>query len=78
MVSCLALFIIIFCFIVPCRVEYEPLVVCSSCLDVSQKNILNKNILQLGGHVVNEWNEDCTHLVMVLVKITVKVSDTQA
>ncbi|KAM3841254.1 nibrin isoform 1-T1 [Vipera latastei] len=54
------------------RVEYEPLVVCSSCLDVSQKNILNKNILQLGGHVVNEWNEDCTHLVMVLVKITVK------
>ncbi|XP_058032934.1 nibrin isoform X1 [Ahaetulla prasina] len=54
------------------RVEYEPLIVCSSCLDVSQKNILNKNILQLGGHVVNEWNEDCTHLVMVLVKVTVK------
>ncbi|XP_013917592.1 PREDICTED: nibrin [Thamnophis sirtalis] len=54
------------------RVEYEPLVVCSSCLDVSQKNILNKNILQLGGHVVNEWNEECTHLVMVLVKVTVK------
>uniref|UniRef100_A0A8C5RI35 Nibrin n=1 Tax=Laticauda laticaudata TaxID=8630 RepID=A0A8C5RI35_LATLA len=54
------------------RVEYEPLVVCSSCLDVLQKNILNKNILQLGGHVVNEWNEDCTHLVMVLVKVTVK------
>uniref|UniRef100_A0A8C6VLI2 Nibrin n=3 Tax=Naja naja TaxID=35670 RepID=A0A8C6VLI2_NAJNA len=54
------------------RVEYEPLVVCSSCLDVLQKNTLNKNILQLGGHVVNEWNEDCTHLVMVLVKVTVK------
>ncbi|XP_070796560.1 nibrin [Pituophis catenifer annectens] len=54
------------------RVKYEPLVVCSSCLDVSQKNILNKNILQLGGHVVNEWNEECTHLVMVLVKVTVK------
>lgn len=50
---------------------------CSSCLDVSQKNILNKNILQLGGHVVNEWNEECTHLVMVLVKVTVKVSDMQ-
>ncbi|XP_007441341.2 nibrin [Python bivittatus] len=54
------------------RVEYEPLVVCSSCLDVSQKSVLNKNILQLGGHVVNEWREDCTHLVMVLVKVTVK------
>ncbi|XP_070604122.1 nibrin isoform X2 [Erythrolamprus reginae] len=54
------------------RVEYEPLIVCSSCLNVSQKNTLNKNILQLGGHVVNEWNEECTHLVMVLVKVTVK------
>ncbi|XP_063155534.1 nibrin [Candoia aspera] len=54
------------------RVEYEPLVVCSSCLDVSQKSGLNKNILQLGGHVVNEWKEDCTHLAMVSVKVTVK------
>ncbi|XP_042320662.1 nibrin isoform X2 [Sceloporus undulatus] len=54
------------------RVEYEPLVVCSSCLDVSQKNMLNNSIHQLGGHVVNEWKEECTHLVMVSVKITVK------
>ncbi|KAJ6663912.1 hypothetical protein lerEdw1_008866 [Lerista edwardsae] len=54
------------------RVEYEPLVVCSSCLDVSQKSVLNKNILELGGHVVNEWKEECTHLAMVSVKVTVK------
>ncbi|XP_061458761.1 nibrin isoform X2 [Rhineura floridana] len=54
------------------RVEYEPLVVCSSCLDVSRKSVLNKNILQLGGHVVNEWKEECSHLAMVLVKVTVK------
>ncbi|XP_060631557.2 nibrin [Anolis sagrei] len=54
------------------RVEYEPLVVCSSCLDVSQKSLINKNIHQLGGHVVNEWKEECTHLVMASVKITVK------
>ncbi|XP_062986986.1 nibrin [Elgaria multicarinata webbii] len=54
------------------RVKYEPLVVCSSCLDVSQKRALNQNILQLGGHVVNEWKEECTHLVMVTVKVTVK------
>ncbi|KFP86979.1 Nibrin, partial [Acanthisitta chloris] len=54
------------------RVEYEPLVVCSSCLDVAQKTALNQAIQQLGGHVVNEWTSECTHLVMVSVKVTVK------
>ncbi|NXA94908.1 NBN protein, partial [Melanocharis versteri] len=54
------------------RVEYEPLVVCSSCLDVAQKDALNQAIQQLGGLVVNEWTEECTHLVMVSVKVTVK------
>ncbi|KAF1528624.1 Nibrin, partial [Eudyptes sclateri] len=54
------------------RVEYEPLVVCSSCLDVAQKSALNQAIQQLGGLVVNEWTEECTHLVMVAVKVTVK------
>ncbi|XP_074997617.1 nibrin isoform X2 [Calonectris borealis] len=54
------------------RVEYEPLVVCSSCLDVAQKTALNQAIQQLGGRVVNEWTNECTHLVMVSVKVTVK------
>ncbi|KAM6209994.1 nibrin [Sarcoramphus papa] len=54
------------------RVEYEPLVVCSSCLDVAQKTALNQAIQQLGGLVVNEWTKECTHLVMVSVKVTVK------
>ncbi|XP_015473117.1 nibrin isoform X2 [Parus major] len=54
------------------RVEYEPLVVCSSCLDVAQKKALNQAIQQLGGLVVNEWTVECTHLVMVSVKVTVK------
>ncbi|XP_063247571.1 nibrin isoform X2 [Prinia subflava] len=54
------------------RVEYDPLVVCSSCLDVTQKNALNQAIQQLGGLVVNEWTRECTHLVMVSVKVTVK------
>ncbi|NXA16302.1 NBN protein, partial [Sapayoa aenigma] len=54
------------------RVEYEPLVVCSSCLDVAQKAALNQAIQQLGGLVVNEWTKECTHLVMVAVKVTVK------
>ncbi|XP_029447489.1 nibrin [Rhinatrema bivittatum] len=54
------------------RVEYEPLIVCSSCLDASAKTALNHSVLQLGGHVVNNWTEDCTHLVMTSVKVTVK------
>ncbi|NWU34754.1 NBN protein, partial [Hylia prasina] len=54
------------------RVEYEPLVVCSSCLDVAQKNTLNEAIQQLGGLVTNEWTKECTHLVMVSIKVTVK------
>ncbi|NWV86003.1 NBN protein, partial [Dasyornis broadbenti] len=54
------------------RVEYEPLIVCSSCLDAAQKTDLNQAIQQLGGHVVNEWTNECTHLVMASVKVTVK------
>ncbi|NXE08415.1 NBN protein, partial [Lophotis ruficrista] len=54
------------------RVEYEPLVVCSSCLDAAQKTALNQAIQQLGGLVVNEWTKECTHLVMVSVQVTVK------
>ncbi|XP_004416185.1 PREDICTED: nibrin [Odobenus rosmarus divergens] len=54
------------------RVEYEPLVACSSCLDVSGKTALNQAILQLGGLTVNNWTEECTHLVMITVKVTIK------
>uniref|UniRef100_A0A6J0VB36 Nibrin n=1 Tax=Pogona vitticeps TaxID=103695 RepID=A0A6J0VB36_9SAUR len=54
------------------RVECESLVVCSSCLNVSQKTMLSKNVLQLGGYIVNDWKEECTHLAMISVKVTVK------
>nr|XP_044999752.1 nibrin [Jaculus jaculus] len=54
------------------RVEYEPLVVCSSCLDISGKAALNQALLQLGGLGVNNWTEECTHLVMTSVKVTIK------
>ncbi|XP_040402365.1 nibrin isoform X1 [Cygnus olor] len=54
------------------RVEYESLVVCSSCLDAAQKTELNQAIQLLGGLVVNEWTKECTYLVMASVKVTVK------
>ncbi|XP_040851500.1 nibrin-like isoform X2 [Ochotona curzoniae] len=54
------------------RVEYEPLVACSSCLDVSGKTALNQAVLQLGGLTVNSWTKECTHLVMMSVKVTME------
>ncbi|XP_038665014.1 nibrin isoform X2 [Scyliorhinus canicula] len=54
------------------RVEYEPLILCSSCLDGPEKSALNKSVLQLGGHISSSWTEANTHLVMSSVKVTVK------
>lgn len=55
------------------RIHYQPLVVTTSCLDVASKNKLKNVIHKLGGHLVSEWQPSCTHLVMSLVKVTIKV-----
>uniref|UniRef100_A0A6I8QR41 Nibrin n=1 Tax=Xenopus tropicalis TaxID=8364 RepID=A0A6I8QR41_XENTR len=60
------------CFHSKYRVEYEPLVVCSSCLDNTEKNSLKQNLIHLGGHMLNNWTEKCTHLVMTSIKVTIK------
>ncbi|GAB1288334.1 Nibrin [Apodemus speciosus] len=39
---------------------------------VSGKTVLNQAILQLGGLTANNWTEECTHLVMSSVKVTIK------
>ncbi|XP_059502102.1 nibrin isoform X2 [Stegostoma tigrinum] len=54
------------------RVEYEPLIVCSSCLDGQEKIELNKSVQALGGHLISSWTEASTHLAMSSVKVTVK------
>ncbi|KAJ8353942.1 hypothetical protein SKAU_G00215090 [Synaphobranchus kaupii] len=54
------------------RVEYEPLVVCSSCVDNEGKAALLQTVQLLGGQLVNSWTQDCTHLVMSSVKVTIK------
>lgn len=41
-------------------------------MDISGKSALNQAVLQLGGLTVNNWTEECTHLVMVSVKVTIK------
>lgn len=49
------------------RVESESLVAYSSCLEVSGKTALNQAILQPGG-----LQYECTHLVMISVKVIIK------
>ncbi|XP_036395406.1 nibrin isoform X2 [Megalops cyprinoides] len=54
------------------HVVYEPLVVCSSCVDNEGKAALLRGVQQLGGQLVNSWTQHCTHLVMPSVKVTIK------
>nr|XP_023700318.1 nibrin isoform X1 [Paramormyrops kingsleyae] len=54
------------------RVVFEALVVCSSCVDNVGKASLATDVQQLGGRLVSSWSQDCSHLVMPTVKVTVK------
>ncbi|KAL4593503.1 nibrin isoform X1, partial [Arapaima gigas] len=54
------------------RVEYEALIVCSSCVGSEGKVSLTQDIQELGGRLVSSWSQDCTHLVMPAVKVTIK------
>ncbi|XP_064611382.1 nibrin-like [Liolophura sinensis] len=52
---------------------YEPLVISTSCLDTGQKRAVRKLVCKLGGHVVKDWQRDCSMLVMTSLSVTVKV-----
>ncbi|XP_066538843.1 nibrin isoform X2 [Hoplias malabaricus] len=54
------------------RLELNSVVVCSSCVDNEGKRALSQAIQCVGGHLVNSWSQDCTHLVMPTVKVTIK------
>lgn len=51
---------------------YQPLIVSTSCIESQEKRILKELILKLGGHILSEWQENCTHLVMKEIKVTIK------
>ncbi|XP_026228135.1 nibrin isoform X2 [Anabas testudineus] len=53
-------------------VEHQKPVVCSSCLDNDGKASLSQALVALGGKLVNTWSQDCTHLAMPSVKVTIK------
>ncbi|GFS47882.1 nibrin [Trichonephila inaurata madagascariensis] len=54
------------------RIHNQPLIVTTSCLEISAKKSLRKTIHALGGSLISEWQPSCTHLVMTEVKVTVK------
>ncbi|CAN9513573.1 unnamed protein product [Ophioblennius macclurei] len=53
-------------------VVHQKAVVCSSCLDNDGKASLSQAVSAFGGKVVNSWTQDCSHLVMPSVKVTIK------
>uniref|UniRef100_A0A674ECV0 Nibrin n=1 Tax=Salmo trutta TaxID=8032 RepID=A0A674ECV0_SALTR len=53
-------------------VKQVTVVVCSSCVDNEGKVSLSQTLQLLGGRLTNTWTQDCTHLVMPTVKVTIK------
>ncbi|XP_034030703.1 nibrin [Thalassophryne amazonica] len=53
-------------------VQRQKPVVCSSCVDNEGKVSLSQALVSLGGRLVNSWTEDCTHLVIPTLKVTIK------
>eukprot|EP00063_Salmo_salar_P082688 XP_014057523.1 PREDICTED: nibrin-like [Salmo salar] len=53
-------------------VQQVTVVVCSSCVDNEGKVSLSQTLQLLGGRLTNTWTQDCTHLVMPTVKVTIK------
>uniref|UniRef100_UPI0037E95056 nibrin n=1 Tax=Semicossyphus pulcher TaxID=241346 RepID=UPI0037E95056 len=53
-------------------VDHQKPVVCSSCLDNDGKASLSQALSALGGKLVNNWTQDCTHLAMPTAKVTIK------
>ncbi|XP_076135874.1 nibrin isoform X2 [Alosa pseudoharengus] len=54
------------------KVEEESVRVCSSCLENESKAELSQALSSFGGRLVSSWDQECTHLVMPSVKVTVK------
>ncbi|XP_067137643.1 nibrin [Centruroides vittatus] len=59
-----------------CGSTYEvccnPMTISTSCISSEEKKSLKQSIQKLGGHVVSDWQTDCTHLVMKEIKVTIK------
>lgn len=56
------------------RVEFVPLLVATSTLTLEEKTEVKALVSVLGGQVLSEWHNKCTHLTMNKLTVTVKVS----
>ncbi|XP_060590828.1 nibrin-like isoform X2 [Ruditapes philippinarum] len=54
-------------------IVYEPMVLTASCLDAAVKKMVKQYMCTLGGHMVPEWQRDCSLLVMSKISVTIKV-----
>lgn len=55
------------------RLDYDPLVVTTSTLTPDGKKNLRQQLVMLGGHLVNSWQDTVTHVTMCNLTLTVKV-----
>jgi len=55
------------------RLDYEPLIVTTSTLTPDGKKNLRQQLVMLGGHLVNSWQDSVTHVTMCNLTLTVKV-----
>lgn len=55
------------------RLDYSPLVVTTSTLTPDGKRSLGQQLVMLGGHLVNSWQDTVTHVTMCNLTLTVKV-----
>nr|QNH68103.1 nibrin [Brachionus koreanus] len=54
---------------------YEPLIVTTSCLTIENKRKVCHLVAKLGGHLVQDWTNDCELVIMDSITVTVKVID---
>uniref|UniRef100_A0AAY5ERY4 Nibrin n=1 Tax=Electrophorus electricus TaxID=8005 RepID=A0AAY5ERY4_ELEEL len=54
------------------RLELDSVVVCSSCVVAEGKASLSQAVQAVGGRLVSTWTQDCTHLAMPVLKVTIK------
>ncbi|XP_064085479.1 nibrin-like [Macrobrachium nipponense] len=55
------------------RLKHQDLVVTTSALQPESKGELQTALLKLGGHLVGEWMQNCSYLVMNNITLTIKV-----
>ena len=47
----------------------------TSCLNSTNKSLVKSLVCRLGGYLVNDWQYDCSLVVMDSITVTVKVID---